>query len=192
MFVLSQIPLLLPLNLHTKYSLTQQGKAFSANQNSWTHLKVERLLFFLSWEAEKVFGLLFSLQHLLPPHCCIGQFIATDKHSGKMIKVFIKHKIQSIESILSTCMSACMHTHTLTHTHTHSLTHTLMQAHTHTHACTHICMHACTHTHTHTHTHRGTHTHKHTDYTKLTHNINRQQRLEAEEDSSVERKMWQG
>ena len=50
-----------------------------------------------------------------------------------------------------------------------------------------------THKQTHTHAHRGTHTHRPCDYTKLNvHNFNGQkQRLEVEEDGSMEQKTWQ-
>ena len=57
-----------------------------------------------------------------------------------IIKVFMKCKILSVETILSACMHAHMHAHThartRTHTHTHTcaLVHTCMQAHTHTQA----------------------------------------------------------
>ena len=50
---------------------------------------------------------------------------------------------------------------------------------------------ARTHTHTHTHTHSGTCTHKHTDSTKLNlHKTGSKQRLEMNEDSSMEQKTW--
>ena len=91
------------------------------------------------------------------------------RHEGIMIiiiEVFIKHKILSIETILSaytyTCihtgahthMHACTHSHALTHTsHMHALAHNT-HAHAHTHTTrTHARMHARTHTHTHTLTH---------------------------------------
>ena len=48
-----------------------------------------------------------------------------------IIKVFVKCKILSTESILSTYTYTYAHTHTHTHTHTHAHTH--MHA-THTHA----------------------------------------------------------
>ena len=67
-----------------------------------------------------------------------------------IIKVFVKYKILSIETVVSAC--TCMREHKHTHTHTHTRTHT----HTHTH----------THTRTRTRTH--THTHKHSDYKKVT------------------------
>ena len=47
-----------------------------------------------------------------------------------MIKVFIKHKVLSVETILSTYMHACAHAHT--HTHTHRHTHTGTRTHEHT------------------------------------------------------------
>ena len=84
------------------------------------------------------------------------------KWSKIIIKVFIKHKILSIETILSAYM------HMITHRNRHR------------------------HTHTHTHTH--TQTHECTGYTKLhlhTTSEDKKQRLEAEEDSSAERKTLQ-
>ena len=60
-----------------------------------------------------------------------------------IMKIFVKRKILSIETVLSANTCACVHTHTHTHTHT-------PHTHTHTHH-TNTRMHA----HTHTHTHRG-------------------------------------
>ena len=64
-----------------------------------------------------------------------------------IIKVFLKRKILSLETILSPYTHSLSQTHTLTHSLTHTLTHTQSL--------------------TQTHTHTGTCTHKHSDYTKL-------------------------
>ena len=73
-----------------------------------------------------------------------------------IIKVFIKRKILSVETV----PYARTHAHTCTYMHTH------MHTHTHTHAHTH------TQTHTHTHTHTlctGTlmHRHKYSNVTRI-------------------------
>ena len=68
-----------------------------------------------------------------------------------IIKVFVKCKILSTETILS----AYMRTNTHTDTHTYMQAHTCR--HTHAHTRTHTRTHTHTHTHTQTHTHAGTH-----------------------------------
>ena len=86
------------------------------------------------------------------------------------IKVFVKRKMLSIETILST------------HTHARA------RAHTHTHTHTHTRPRARARTHTHTRTH------EHSDYSKLNlHQLKTgsKHRLQTDEDSSMEQKTWQ-
>ena len=58
----------------------------------------------------------------------------------KKIKVFIKCKILSIETILSACSHTRTHIHTHTRMHTHTRTHARTHASTHTHTHMHTCM----------------------------------------------------